>query len=139
MKQLKQRLSFRRSFMSTGARASLLRIGVTVVAICALSLVAGEARAGAPWDGDGHCQFGSVYSPPPGGIYMSDGGRSLRQCNSTSTADHGSADVGSAPPGFAVFRTTGGSQEICSGGKCGFRWYLRDRGWIHCAWTTAVC
>lgn len=108
----------------------------TAGALFALALAA-AASAGSPWYDDGHCQFGSVYDPPVGGIYMSDSGHELRQCNSTSTADHGSADVGGN--GFAVYRTTGSTEQICSGGVCGYRWYLRDRGWIHCAWTTAVC
>ncbi|MCW2687787.1 MAG: hypothetical protein JWR37_2677 [Mycobacterium sp.] len=121
------------------SRRTACALTVTMVALAAATsaMLAGQARAGSPWNGDGHCQFGSLYNPPAGGIYMSTAGQRLRQCNSTSTADHGDADVGGN--GFAVYRTTGGSEQICSGGACGYRWYLRDRGWIHCVWTTAVC
>ncbi len=107
------------------------------IALGVLIYVAAPAGAGSPWDGDGHCQFGSVYSSPQGPIYMFESGHLLRQCNNTSTANHGDADFGGN--GFYVYRTTGGTQQFCSGGVCGYRWYLRDRGWIHCAWTTAVC
>jgi hypothetical protein len=121
----------------------MTRIAVALAAVGALivAALAGTTPAGAgePWDGDGHCQFGSVYDPPVDGVYMTEFGHVLRQCNSTSTASHGDADVGGGANGFWLYRTTGGSQQICSGGKCGYRWYLRYRGWIHCAWTTAVC
>lgn len=96
-----QRTRVRRS---SGVRWSgWVAVAMDSVAFALAMIVAGGAYGGSPWYDDGHCQFGSVYDPPVGGIYMTDTGRSLRQCNSTSTADHGSADVGGN--GFTVYRT----------------------------------
>jgi hypothetical protein len=107
-----------------------------ICAVIAFGSISQPAKAGPPWNGNGHCQFGAVYGPPLPTISMTESGHVNRQCNSTGTASHGSAS-GS----FTVYRTTGSANYHCnaSGSKCGYRWYLDNNGWIHCAWTTGLC
>ena len=107
------------------------------VAAACLVLLATTARAGSPWNGDGHCQYGAVYDPTARpSISITESGHLNRQCNDTSTASHGFAGGT-----YILFRTTGSADYRCNfaGTKCGYRFYLDNYGWTHCAWTTGSC
>lgn len=116
--------------------AALAGVTAGICAIVVAGFVSAPASAGTPWNGDGHCQFGAQYGPPLPTLSMTESGHLNRQCNSTADASHG-LQSGS----FTVYRTTGSSNYHCnaSGSKCGYRWYLDNNGWIHCAWTNGLC
>src|SRR3712207_6439753 len=116
----------------------LLAVGVAAVALATVAVFgAATARGGDPWNGDGHCQYGAVYDPSARpSITITESGPLNRQCNNSDTASHGFAGGT-----YILFRTTGSADYRCNwaGTKCGYRWYLDNYGWTHCAWTTGMC
>jgi hypothetical protein len=116
--------------------------GVAIGAACIAlaSIGGGVARGNTPWNTwgtgtSGHCNIGTGDGYPIYNRYLNyDGVHYTRQCNGVDTTYHTLGYSGAS--GFAIYRGTGSTSQVCEGGRCGYYWYLSNAGWLPCAWFT---